>query len=400
MRRGRHLRPSGSRQAGLPGPLRPAAPRPGKRRHLHRRWRPTSTLHKAMGHVADIFTSAVLATLPGESRHRPHPLLHHRRHRAAQRPAVLGLLQQGPRGRRPQRQHHQRRRTARRTRPPRRHLPGLQRHRSDPAPGGALLRAHAAPAPCAMPCCSWKAPSRWSSWPRTASSWPATRTASARWPSAKWKSQAAASAYVFASETCAFDLIGAVYLHDVEPGEMVIVGPDGLTPRALRPRTATAPSASSSTSTSRAPIPSSSAARWRNRARTWAACWRANAPPMPTWWCPCPIPAWPPPSATPTNPACPTARRSSAITTWAAPSSNPRRPSAISESSSSSIPCATCWKASAWSWWTIPSCAAPPAARSCAWCARPARAKCTCASPARPPSRPASTVWIRPPAAS
>ena len=35
--------------------------------------------------------------------------------------------------------------------------------------------------------------------------------------------------YVFASETCAFDLIGAVYLHDVEPGEMVIVGPEGIT---------------------------------------------------------------------------------------------------------------------------------------------------------------------------
>jgi amidophosphoribosyltransferase len=35
--------------------------------------------------------------------------------------------------------------------------------------------------------------------------------------------------YVFASETCAFDLIGAVYLHDVEPGEMVIVGPEGTT---------------------------------------------------------------------------------------------------------------------------------------------------------------------------
>jgi amidophosphoribosyltransferase len=34
--------------------------------------------------------------------------------------------------------------------------------------------------------------------------------------------------YVFASETCAFDLIGAVYLHDVEPGEMVSVGPEGL----------------------------------------------------------------------------------------------------------------------------------------------------------------------------
>src|SRR5215813_6708184 len=35
--------------------------------------------------------------------------------------------------------------------------------------------------------------------------------------------------YVFASETCAFDLIGAVYLDEVEPGEMVIVGPEGVT---------------------------------------------------------------------------------------------------------------------------------------------------------------------------
>src|SRR4029077_17905682 len=34
---------------------------------------------------------------------------------------------------------------------------------------------------------------------------------------------------VFASETCAFDLMGAVYLNDVEPGEMVIVGPEGVT---------------------------------------------------------------------------------------------------------------------------------------------------------------------------
>src|SRR5580692_1298041 len=34
--------------------------------------------------------------------------------------------------------------------------------------------------------------------------------------------------YVFASETCAFDLINAVYLGDVEPGEMVIISPAGL----------------------------------------------------------------------------------------------------------------------------------------------------------------------------
>ncbi len=32
---------------------------------------------------------------------------------------------------------------------------------------------------------------------------------------------------VFASETCAFDLIGAVYERDVKPGEMVVVGPEG-----------------------------------------------------------------------------------------------------------------------------------------------------------------------------
>jgi amidophosphoribosyltransferase len=36
-------------------------------------------------------------------------------------------------------------------------------------------------------------------------------------------------ATVFASETCAFDLINATYVGEVEPGEMVIVGPEGIT---------------------------------------------------------------------------------------------------------------------------------------------------------------------------
>jgi amidophosphoribosyltransferase len=35
-------------------------------------------------------------------------------------------------------------------------------------------------------------------------------------------------AYVFASETCALDLIEAEYVRDVEPGEIVTIGPDGL----------------------------------------------------------------------------------------------------------------------------------------------------------------------------
>jgi amidophosphoribosyltransferase len=34
---------------------------------------------------------------------------------------------------------------------------------------------------------------------------------------------------VFASETCAFDLIGATYVRDVKPGEMIVVGPEGIT---------------------------------------------------------------------------------------------------------------------------------------------------------------------------
>jgi len=36
---------------------------------------------------------------------------------------------------------------------------------------------------------------------------------------------------VFASETCAFDLIGATFERDVKPGELVVVGPEGITSR-------------------------------------------------------------------------------------------------------------------------------------------------------------------------
>src|SRR3984885_6371018 len=36
---------------------------------------------------------------------------------------------------------------------------------------------------------------------------------------------------VFASETCAFDLIGAEFIRDVKPGELIVVGPEGSTSR-------------------------------------------------------------------------------------------------------------------------------------------------------------------------
>jgi amidophosphoribosyltransferase len=40
---------------------------------------------------------------------------------------------------------------------------------------------------------------------------------------------------VFASETCAFDLIGATYERDVRPGELVVVGPEGVSSRFYSP---------------------------------------------------------------------------------------------------------------------------------------------------------------------
>ena len=40
---------------------------------------------------------------------------------------------------------------------------------------------------------------------------------------------------VFASETCAFDLIGANYEREVKPGELIIVGPEGITSRFYAP---------------------------------------------------------------------------------------------------------------------------------------------------------------------
>jgi amidophosphoribosyltransferase len=47
-------------------------------------------------------------------------------------------------------------------------------------------------------------------------------------------------AYVVASETCAFDLIGAQYLRDVEPGEILMINEKGLVSSKVFPKTRTA----------------------------------------------------------------------------------------------------------------------------------------------------------------
>ena len=59
---------------------------------------------------------------------------------------------------------------------------------------------------------------------------PAIRAASGRWPWAASRPRTGEKkdTIVFASETCAFDLIGATYERDVKPGELVIVGPEGV----------------------------------------------------------------------------------------------------------------------------------------------------------------------------
>ena len=65
---------------------------------------------------------------------------------------------------------------------------------------------------------------------------------------------------VFASETCAFDLIGATYEREVKPGELVIVGPEGITSRFYSPRSSRSRAAFSSTCISRGPTAWSSGA--------------------------------------------------------------------------------------------------------------------------------------------
>ena len=47
--------------------------------------------------------------------------------------------------------------------------------------------------------------------------------------------------YVLASETCAFDLIGAQFVRDVEPGEMVVISEGGVESHRLFPRKESAP---------------------------------------------------------------------------------------------------------------------------------------------------------------
>jgi amidophosphoribosyltransferase len=90
-------------------------------------------------------------------------------------------------------------------------------------------------------------------------------------------------AYVVASETCAMDLIGASFVRDVEPGEVLVVSDEGI--RSIHPFPP-APLAHCIFEHVYFARPDSYVF-----GPSWAASSRVSSQPPPTWWCRCPTPA-------------------------------------------------------------------------------------------------------------
>ncbi len=262
MRRGRHLRPSRSSQAGLPGPLRAAASRAGERRHLHQRRRARSTATRPWATWPISSPAACWPTLPGEL------AIGHTRYSTAGDTVLLnaqpfsvacnkGQIAVAHNG-------NITNAAELRARPgaPRLDLPGVQRYRSHPAPGGALLASARWPARCAMRCCNSKARFRWCFWPGSHH----RGARPARLPSAgDGRDGSLGRPQVLRLR------LGNLRLRSDRRGLSARrrARRDGdrrsrrRDARALRARAGRARSASSSTSISRVPIPSSSAGRWQ-----------------------------------------------------------------------------------------------------------------------------------------
>ena len=93
---------------------------------------------------------------------------------------------------------------------------------------------------------------------------------------------------ILASETCALDIIGARFVRDIEPGEMVIITPRGHRKPVPVPRRTSRASASSSMSISPGRIRASKAAASTRCGSASAPSWRASAGRSPTSSCRCP----------------------------------------------------------------------------------------------------------------
>ena len=208
-------------------------------------------------------------------------------------------------------------------------------------------------------------------------------------------------AWILASETCALDIIGADFVRDVEPGEIVIIDARRRAAASSPSSASASASASSNTSTSRGPTASSKATASMRRASASAPSWRARARSTPTSSFRCPIRACRRRSAMPARPGCPSSSASSATTMSAAPSSSRPIRSAISA-------CKLKHNANRAK---LARQARHPGRRFDRarhdldqdrrdGAPAPARAKCICASRARRPAIPASTASTRPSATS
>ena len=199
-------------------------------------------------------------------------------------------------------------------------------------------------------------------------------------------------------ETCALDLIDAELVREVEPGEMVVIDDAGLRSRPRRFRPASGCSASSSTSTSRGPTRSCAAATSTRVRKALGRQLAREHPAEADVVIPVPDSASAPRSATPRSRASPSSWASSATTTSAAPSSSPAGDPPLRREGEAQ-PRARGARGQAGGGGRRLDRARhhQPQDRQDAPRA-PARARCTCASPRRRPSGPATTASTRRPA--
>ena len=88
--------------------------------------------------------------------------------------------------------------------------------------------------------------------------------------------------WVITSETAALDIVGASFVREIEPGELLAIDEDGLRSQQLRQRRRPR-AASSNTSTWPGRTPPSPGAACTPPASRWAAGWPGSTPWTPTW---------------------------------------------------------------------------------------------------------------------
>lgn len=195
--------------------------------------------------------------------------------------------------------------------------------------------------------------------------------------------------YVFASESCALDAIGARFLRDVEPGEIVVADKDGL--RSIKDHCGKAKSSLCVFEFIYFARPDSVIdGAGVHEARLRAGAFLALEHPVQA-----DIVIGVPDSGI--DAAIGYARQSGIlygtgfikISISPAPSSPPARRTVRTRCASSSTPSPLWSGANGWSSWTTPSSGAPPRPGSCVSCGRPVPPRSTCGSPRPPSSTPA-----------